>query len=99
MARIHQRTFGLPSRAQAQARWSILEDLGAGIAVLLSWLFLICLGFVALCWWPLHRVFVLVIGRLPAPRILLAARERFSRYRRQRWYRAQARRDERWRRL
>ena len=41
MARIHQRTFGLPSRAQALARWPILEDLGAGIATLLSWLLLV----------------------------------------------------------
>ena len=84
MARIHQRNFGLPSRAQAQARWSILEDLGASIAVLLSWLFLICLGFVALCGWLLHRIFVLVMGGVPAPRFLLAARERFFRYRQRR---------------
>jgi hypothetical protein len=89
MARIHQRNFGLPSRAQAHARWSILEDLGVGIATLLSWLLLIGLGFAALCWRPLRRILVLVIGRLPA------ARERFFRYRRRRWYGAQARRDER----
>ena len=84
--------FGLPSRAQAQARWSILEDLGAGIATLLSWLFLICLGFA-------HRILVLVIGSLPSPRFLLAARERFFRYHRRRWYAAQKHRDEGWRRL
>ena len=41
MGRIHQRNFGLPSRAQAIARWSVLEDLGAGIATLLSWLLLV----------------------------------------------------------
>jgi hypothetical protein len=75
MARIHQRNFGLPSRAQALARWSILENLGAGIATLLFWLLLIGLGLAALCWWLLRRTLALMVGR-PSPRFLLAARER-----------------------
>jgi hypothetical protein len=99
MARLHGRNFGFTSRVQAQARSSILEDLGAGIATILSWVLLIGLGLVVLCWRLLHRILVLMIGTLPAPRFLLAARERFFRYRRRRWYCVQANRDEGWRRL
>lgn len=93
MARLHRRNFGLPTRAQPHARWSVLENLARGIATLLSRFLLICLGLAALCWRLLHRTLALVIGRFPARRFLLAARERLFRNRRQRWYRVQALRD------
>jgi hypothetical protein len=79
MARTHPRNFGLPSRAQAHARWSVLEELGKGIASLLSWLLLIGLGFTALCSWLLRGALM----------VMSAVRGHFFRYRRQRWYRAQ----------
>jgi hypothetical protein len=79
MGRIHQRNFGLPSRAQAVARWSVLEKLGkaivTGIATVPCCVLLIGLVLAVLCWWLLRRTLALMVRR-PSLRFLLAARER-----------------------
>jgi hypothetical protein len=77
-----------------------LRDLDEAIATLLSVLLLIGAGCAALCWWLLRRLGLAIAGLRPqtslrSPNFLLAARERFFRERRHRWYRAQAVRDER----
>ena len=97
MASIHRRNFGLPSRLRTYPRRRpLLEILDEEIASLLAWCLLIGAGSVALAWWGLGGLLVLIMRglgserSLPSPRLLFdPARARFFRSRRDRWYRAQ----------